>query len=117
MYPKQNGLDQSAKGIMFTRTVQRIERGEQASLDTLSEIAPVFDVSVTALRAPPISDTPSDEGADNRLADAQQSVAREFDFYRSVTVWVLVSIVLGVADWLADRRRQRLQKVLRKMLR
>ncbi|SVK54127.1 anaerobic benzoate catabolism transcriptional regulator [Acinetobacter baumannii] len=44
---------------LSTRTVQRIENGEQASLETLTAIAAALDVQVSDLNAPP--QTPQEE--------------------------------------------------------
>ncbi|WP_162871260.1 helix-turn-helix domain-containing protein, partial [Klebsiella pneumoniae] len=44
---------------LSTRTVQRIENGEQASLETLTAIAAALGVQVSDLNAPP--QTPQEE--------------------------------------------------------
>lgn len=62
-----------------TRTVQRIENGEQASLETLSALAAVLEVKVVEL-----TEQPSREGGsavDGRISDARERIAAESKFY------------------------------------
>ena len=52
---------------LSVRTVQRIENGDQPSLETLSALAAVFEVSVGDLSGP---DSLGDDALDQRIAEA-----------------------------------------------
>lgn len=77
---------------LSVRTVQRIENGDQPSLETLSALAAVFEVSVADLSGP---DAPGDDALDQRIAEAKSKIAEEGRFYRSViTAMVVCSLLL-----------------------
>ncbi|ALR77864.1 helix-turn-helix domain-containing protein [[Enterobacter] lignolyticus] len=76
---------------LSTRTVQRIENGEQASLETLSALAAVFEVSVGELTNDGAS---GGEALDERIVQVRTKVAQEGRFYRSVLTAVVVCIFL-----------------------
>jgi HTH-type transcriptional regulator, competence development regulator len=78
---------------LSTRTVQRIENGDRPGLETLSALASVFGVSVSELTG---SDKNIDEALDRRITDAQNKVASEGRFYRSVITAVVVCLLLFV---------------------
>lgn len=61
------------------RTIQRIENGEQASLETLSAIAAVMELKVSELYSPDSSQPPetSGEAVDQRVVDAREAVENE----------------------------------------
>lgn len=80
---------------LSVRTVQRIENGDQPSLETLSALAAVFEVSVADLSAP---DAPGDDALDQRIAGAKSNLAEESRFYRSVITAIVVCALLLVLN-------------------
>jgi transcriptional regulator with XRE-family HTH domain len=84
---------------LSVRTVQRIENGEQASLETLSALAAAFDVTVTDL-----SDQQTQPEAlpgaalDTRIEDAKSRVAKESAFLRRLVTWALMSVALAAIN-------------------
>ncbi len=74
------------------RTVQRIENQEQPSLETLSALAAVFEVSVTELSGN--GDSESDEAVDQRIIAAREKVNAESRFWRSLLTAVIVCALL-----------------------
>ncbi|QZY95982.1 helix-turn-helix domain-containing protein [Pantoea dispersa] len=80
---------------LSVRTVQRIENGHQPSLETLSALAAVFEVSVSDLSGP---DAPGDDALDQRIAEAKNNIAEEGRFYRSIITAVVVSALLLVLN-------------------
>lgn len=80
---------------LSVRTVQRIENGDQPSLETLSALAAVFEVSVGDLSGP---DSPGDDALDQRIAEANGKIAEEGRFYRSVITAVVVCALLLVLN-------------------
>ncbi|WP_077999852.1 helix-turn-helix domain-containing protein [Edwardsiella tarda] len=82
---------------LSTRTVQRIENGEQPSLETLSALAAVFEVSVAELsgaEANEANEECGDNTLDQRIAEARQKLAQEGRFYRSVITAIIVCLLL-----------------------
>ncbi|MDI9768134.1 MULTISPECIES: helix-turn-helix domain-containing protein [Pantoea] len=80
---------------LSVRTVQRIENGDQPSLETLSALAAVFEVSVADLSG---SDAHGDNALDQRIAEAKSNLAEEGRFYRSVITAVVVCALLLVLN-------------------
>jgi len=80
---------------LSVRTVQRIENGDQPSLETLSALAAVFEVSVADLSGP---DAPGDDALDQRIAEAKSNLAEEGRFYRSVITAIVVCALLLVLN-------------------
>ncbi|EPJ5577852.1 helix-turn-helix domain-containing protein [Citrobacter farmeri] len=80
---------------LSVRTVQRIENGDQPSLETLSALAAVFEVSVADLSGP---DAPVDDALDQRIAEAKSYLAEEGRFYRSVITAIVVCALLLVLN-------------------
>lgn len=80
---------------LSVRTVQRIENGDQPSLETLSALAAVFEVSVADLSG---SDAHGDNALDQRIAEAKINLAEEGRFYRSVITAVVVCALLLVLN-------------------
>lgn len=80
---------------LSVRTVQRIENGDQPSLETLSALAAVFEVSVADLSG---SNAPIDDALDQRIAEAKSNLAEEGRFYRSVITAVAVCALLLVLN-------------------
>jgi len=85
---------------LSVRTIQRIENGGQASLETLSAIAAVFEVNVNELYSETPIEMENDEGLDSRITAARTRVAREYAFYRSVFIWFIVCSGLAVINLL-----------------
>ncbi|MDI6635266.1 helix-turn-helix domain-containing protein [Pantoea dispersa] len=81
---------------LSVRTVQRIENGDQPSLETLSALAAVFEVSVADLSG---SDAHGDNALDQRIAEAKSNLAEEGRFYRSVITAVAVCALLLVLNY------------------
>lgn len=77
---------------LSVRTIQRIENGEQASLDTLGAIAAAFDIRVSELTE---NDTPDNsspgQALDEQIDRARKQVAEESRFYRSVLLWAVIN--------------------------
>ncbi|RVU72116.1 helix-turn-helix domain-containing protein [Pantoea dispersa] len=80
---------------LSVRTVQRIENGDQPSLETLSALAAVFEVSISDLSGP---DAPGDDALDQRIAEAKSNLAEEGRFYRSVITAIVVCALLLVLN-------------------
>ncbi|MCU5772434.1 helix-turn-helix domain-containing protein [Erwiniaceae bacterium BAC15a-03b] len=76
---------------LSVRTVQRIENGEQPSLETLSALAAVFDTSVAELTDNGI---PAEQSLDQIIADARQRIEAEKRFYRAAVTAVVVCTLL-----------------------
>lgn len=83
------------------RTIQRIENGEQASLETLSAIAAVMELKVSELYSPDSSQPPetSGEAVDQRVVDAREAVENEMSFLRRLLRAVLLCSILFVINW------------------
>jgi len=80
---------------LSVRTVQRIENGEQASLETLGAIAAAFDIKVSELTEhDPQSAITADRALDDQIEKARLRVAEEGGFYRSVVFWAVINIGL-----------------------
>lgn len=77
---------------LSVRTIQRIENQEQPSLETLSALAAVFEVSVTELSGN--NESEGDEALDLRITEARRQVGEESRFYRSALTAVVVCILL-----------------------
>lgn len=76
---------------LSTRTVQRIENGEQPSLETLSALAAVFEVKVAELTGPEVY---GDNALEQRITETRRKIADEGRFYRSVMTAVIISLFL-----------------------
>lgn len=83
------------------RTIQRIENGEQASLETLSAIAAVMELKVSELYSPHSSQPPeaSGEAVDQRVVDAREAVENEISFLRQLLRAVILCSILFVINW------------------
>ncbi|AKH89010.1 helix-turn-helix domain-containing protein [Edwardsiella tarda] len=79
---------------LSTRTVQRIENGEQPSLETLSALAAVFEVSVAELSGAEANEECGNNALDQRIAEARQKLAQEGRYYRSVITAIIVCLIL-----------------------
>lgn len=83
---------------LSVRTVQRIENGEQASLETLGAIAAAFDIKVAELIAPVDTDENAmpDLALDQHIEAARKQVRNESCFYRRVIIFVIINLILFV---------------------
>ncbi len=79
-----------------TRTVQRLENGEQASLETLSALAAVLELRVSDLTERTSQEAGS--AADERIANARDQVAAEIGFYWQVLRGLVICIFLYVLN-------------------
>lgn len=85
---------------LSVRTVQRIENQEQPSLETLSALAAVFEVSVTELSGN--DENNADEALDLRINEARQQLDAESRFYRSLLTAVIVCALLWLLNLTAS---------------
>lgn len=76
---------------LSVRTVQRIENGDQPSLETLSALAAVFGISVTELSG---HSEPGEEGLDQRIVAARERLAAESGFWRALVTAITVCVLL-----------------------
>ncbi|MEA9389889.1 helix-turn-helix domain-containing protein [Acerihabitans sp. TG2] len=86
------------------RTVQRIENGEQASLETLAAIASAFGVNVTDLyvgQAAPAEQEQA-KAIDEQLARIRKRIESEAKFYRSLISFIITSMILLTTNWLTS---------------
>ncbi|EOC1311427.1 helix-turn-helix domain-containing protein [Cronobacter turicensis] len=126
------------------RTIQRIEKGEPPSLETLSALAAVFETRVEALTGTPLQ---AADPLDEAVTLARKRLDEERHFYRSlvtalvvcmglyllnrftvpgshwslwvVLIWGGLLVVKGLRlfllrGWIEQWQQQRLQKLLRK---
>ncbi|ALB63743.1 FIG00554263: hypothetical protein [Cronobacter condimenti 1330] len=126
------------------RTIQRIEKGEPPSLETLSALAAVFETPVEALSDAPLT---AAGPLDDAITLARQRINEERRFYRSLatamvvcgalfllnrltapeshwSLWVILIWggllllkglrVFLMRDWIQQWQQRRLQKLLRK---
>ncbi|CFQ86824.1 putative DNA-binding protein [Yersinia frederiksenii] len=83
------------------RTIQRVENGEQASLETLGAIAAVMDLKVSELYSSDASqqqDVPAD-AVDQRVLDARSAVENEMALLRQLMQAVILCSVLFAINW------------------
>ena len=79
-----------------TRTVQRLENGEQASLETLSALAAVLEIRVSDLTEQTSQEAGS--AADEWIANARDQVTAEIGFYWQVLRGLVICIFLYVLN-------------------
>ncbi len=84
---------------LSVRTIQRIENGEAPSLETLSALAAVFEVSVAELSAESVA---GDDSLDQRIVDARLRLQREARFYRSLITAIVVCLLLAVVNYVTS---------------
>lgn len=86
---------------LSVRTIQRLEAGKPASVETLKAVASVFDIDFNQLREPTLDNpnaTPSNLRTDEALALAH--VRRIKLFWVNLMVYISVAGSLIVANWL-----------------
>lgn len=126
------------------RTIQRIEKGEPPSLETLSALAAVFETRIEALTGEPLN---AAGPLDDAITLARQRLDEERHFYRSLTtalivcgalfllnrytapqshwslwviaIWGALLLMKGIRlfllrEWIAQWQQRRLQKLLHK---
>lgn len=81
---------------LSVRTIQRIENQEQPSLETLSALAAVFEVSVSELSGS--SQSEGDEALDQRITEARKQLEEESRLYRSILTAVVVCVLLYILN-------------------
>lgn len=82
---------------LSVRTVQRTEKGQKPSLETLSAIASAFDVNVSDLSE---ENYVASQALDERISEAKTQVAQETRFYRILVTAVLVCTALMITNYL-----------------
>ncbi|WP_148876537.1 helix-turn-helix domain-containing protein [Serratia marcescens] len=83
---------------LSTRTVQRIENGEQASLETLSAIAAALNVQVSDLNAPPAQQAMAEEEASEEQRLRRQ-VAAEGKLLSMAVRFAVIGVMLFAVNW------------------
>jgi transcriptional regulator with XRE-family HTH domain len=84
---------------LSVRTVQRIENGGQASLETLSAIAAAFDLNVADLNAEALGEQPTqDEALNLRIEQAKSRLHQENRFFRAIITWAVVCVGLAAIN-------------------
>lgn len=91
---------------LSVRTVQRIENGERASLDTLGAIAAAFGVNVTELMTEDNEQSLSGESLELRIQGAQRQVRQESHFWRSLILLIIVIPSLFVINQMTSPTTQ-----------
>ncbi|WP_034788100.1 2TM domain-containing protein [Ewingella americana] len=81
---------------LSVRTIQRIENGEQASLETLGALAAAFDIKVADLVGEQGAASSPDNALDLNIEAARHQVRSESRFYRGMIIYLLVSVLLIV---------------------
>ena len=89
---------------LSTRTIQRIERGQAASLETLKTLAAIFEIDVSQLTGQDQKEMPT---TPNNMMEAQEAVAfarvRSIrSFYLRVVKYVAVVTFLAVINLLTS---------------
>lgn len=87
---------------LSVRTVQRTEKGQKPSLETLSAIASAFGVNVSALSEETYSEETyvASQALDERISEARIQVVQETRFYRILVTAVLVCTALMIINYL-----------------
>lgn len=80
---------------LSTRTIQRIENNEVPSLETLSALASVFNVSVSELTSEPL---PESIELDNRIAEAKNRVKNEANLLKNIIVAITVCAIMYILN-------------------
>jgi transcriptional regulator with XRE-family HTH domain len=97
----QRGWSQEQLAELCTlsvRTIQRIERGQTASLETLTALASVFEIDVATLMEPEM-DKPSKPGISTEEALALAHVRKLKGFYLHLVQYVVVIAILAVLNF------------------
>lgn len=93
----------AALSALSVRTIQRIENGEQASIETMSALAAVFECQVAELMSQADERSePAEEGADQRVLSANARLDEESGFLRSLFTWAVICGGLAVINLLTS---------------
>ncbi|WP_081704145.1 helix-turn-helix domain-containing protein [Photorhabdus temperata] len=89
---------------LSVRTIQRLENGEKASLETLAAIASAFNIKVTDLYSPETDKITQEQAKsiDKKRDEIQQQVALEAKFYRHLVRFIITSIILLLINWVIN---------------
>lgn len=82
---------------LSVRTIQRVENNEVPSLETLSALASVFNISVSDLVSePPIESIE----LDNRINEAKWQVENEIRLLKNIIVAVIVCSIMYIINYI-----------------
>lgn len=81
---------------LSSRTIQRIESGDQPSLETMSALAAAFEVTVSELYEEEIKATIA---IDHRIEEARQRIAYEMKFFRKLIIFVVTCLCLMILNY------------------
>jgi anti-sigma-K factor RskA len=81
--------------------VQRTEKGQKQSLETLSAVASAFDVNVSDLSE---ENYVASQALDERIREAKTQIAQETQFYRILVTAVLVCTALKITNYFLPRK-------------
>lgn len=84
------------------RTIQRIENGETPSLETLSALASVFNVSVSELSSEVLIESSE---LDNRITLAKKRVEDEAKLFKNIIIAIIVCSVILIVNFLFTPHR------------
>jgi transcriptional regulator with XRE-family HTH domain len=96
----QRGWSQEQLAILSglsVRTIQRIERGQSASVESLKSIASVFEIDFSTLREPDM-DTPMTQGVSAEETLALAHVRKVKGFYIHLTQYCVVVGMLTIMN-------------------
>lgn len=102
----QRGWSQEQLAVLCAlsvRTIQRIERGQTASLETLNALASVFEIDFVTLKEPEM-DKPNMPSVSNEEALAFAHVRRIKGFYLHLVQYLVVIGVLAVLNFMMSPR-------------
>ncbi|NIY48438.1 2TM domain-containing protein [Cedecea colo] len=88
----------AALSSLSVRTIQRIENGGQASLETLSAIAAAFDLNVADLNVEMTVQPTQDEALNQKIEQAKKRLNREYGFYRALLTWAVICAGLAAIN-------------------
>jgi len=91
--------DLAELSTLSVRTIQRVERGQTASAETLKALAAVFEVDFLSLKEPAM-ETSSALGVDTDEALALAHVRRVRRFYHHAIKYAVVVGILAVANYI-----------------
>ena len=85
---------------LSVRTIQRIERGQAAGLESLTSLAAVFDVTLLDLKQEPhMSNTLNRHTEENKVIEQVRTIK---DFYSSLMTYLVVISLLFVINIVTD---------------
>ena len=90
------------------RTIQRLEGGQRASVETLKSLAAVFEIDFSSLQEEPdmntsTTPTPSEPGTSADEILALQHVNKLKKFYYSIFLYVIVITLLGAYTFITSQ--------------